>query len=198
MRAVLLLLPLLLLFFPVIFATEKGDCTRDGEVSSADALAALKMATDEFEQDLECADMNEDGRVTSYDASEILLLALVEEDSCGVLVERVRGILEGVSVEGFSGILAGSQRILVQVSNSKQCNFGIVVEGGRVSLVGEEEIENPTIVAGLSHETLDRLLQRGSLEELKKAVESGEIKVKARGVLSRLRVGIAKFALGLF
>ena len=49
----------------------RGDCNKDGGISSIDALMALQMSTGEIPADLNC-DINSDGKVTSYDAVQIL------------------------------------------------------------------------------------------------------------------------------
>jgi hypothetical protein len=49
----------------------KGDCNKDGVITSVDALMALQMSTGEQVADL-IADVNGDGKVTSFDASQIL------------------------------------------------------------------------------------------------------------------------------
>jgi hypothetical protein len=181
----------LLLLFPAVSAGE-GDCNGDGKLSSADALMALKMAVGEREPSRSC-DVDGDGRVTSSDAAEILLL-VVGRDECELLVERVRGVAEGAEVKGLASLLAGDQRIGVEAG---ECSFGVVVKSGRVEEVKQGGVENPTLTARTSYETLERLLDTGSAEELKNAVESGEVEVRARGALNRLKLGVAKLALNI-
>jgi hypothetical protein len=62
----------------VTINVQKGDCNKDGEVNSADALLAMKMAVGKKGEDLAACDVNGDGKVTSYDASEILKTAVGE------------------------------------------------------------------------------------------------------------------------
>ena len=177
------------LLFASVFAVE-GDCNGDGKLSSADALLALQMAVGEREQSRSC-DVDADSRVTSNDAAEILLLA-VGRDKCVLLVDWLRRDATGVEVEGFASLIAGDQRIAVDAG---ECSFGVVVKGGRVEEVMTGRLVNPSIEVTTSYETLERLLSTGSTEELKNAIDAGEVKVEARGTLNRLRLGVAKLAL---
>lgn len=62
----------------VTINVQKGDCNKDGELNSADALLAMNMAVGKKGEDLAACDVNGDGKVTSYDASEILKMAVGE------------------------------------------------------------------------------------------------------------------------
>ena len=183
------LLLLLLLLLPPAYAS-KGDCDADGKLSSADALLALKMAVGELATK-SCADVDADNRVTSNDAAEILLLAV--GGRCQTLVDRVKGAAEGAEVEGFAGSLLGDQRIAVEVG--EDCSFGIVVDGGKIVSITQGEVKNPTLTASTDYETLETLLASGSTEELKKALETGKIRLRTESILNRFRLGIAKLAM---
>lgn len=57
----------------------KGDCNNDGNITSVDALIALKMSLGKLKTNM-VADMDEDGRITSFDAFKILMLATGDKD----------------------------------------------------------------------------------------------------------------------
>jgi hypothetical protein len=83
----------------------QGDCNKDGILNSVDALIAVQMSTGEISPDL-VADMNGDGKVTSFDASQILKATgksrlttlqrnsrgLVEKPDIGTSAVRGRGV----------------------------------------------------------------------------------------------------------
>ena len=54
----------------------RGDSDGDGELTPVDALCALRMAVGDIPEDL-VMDVNEDGKVSSLDAREILKIAVM-------------------------------------------------------------------------------------------------------------------------
>lgn len=186
------------LLFLLLFISQatglEADCNGDGEVSSADALLALKMAVGTEAPRPNC-DVNADQRVTSFDAIEILT-RVVGEDPCAALVEKVRSSALGIDVSGFAAWLVGDQRVNVRV---KDCVVGVVVAGGRVKELEAGGLRDATIEAEVGKETLERLQKsENPIQEIKEALERGEIKVKAKGFINSLKLGLAKVALKFF
>ena len=77
--------------------TLKGDVNGDGEITSVDALMALKMSVGRLDVDLR-ADMDGDGSVTAKDALEIM--KVVNRNMIEEAVRSIRSGIGGISIGG--------------------------------------------------------------------------------------------------
>lgn len=179
---------LLTIFLIPTVAALKGDCNGDGEFTSADALIALKMSVGKLSPDA-IADMNNDGAVTSYDAYRILMLVTREEDELFWEISEVTRIYD-------VGRYLKDERMnwIIERKDGSTLVIGVVIEKGEIKDLVKGRVDNPSINAYAKEETVRRLLDSRSSEDLRNSLETGEIRLEGVGFFNQIRLSIMNLA----
>ncbi len=186
---------LLPLFFFLIFLTYassalEGDLNNDGNVTSVDALIALKMSVGKEKVSLS-ADMNGDGEVTSIDAYQILLLSLNREDDLFLQLNRIvrtYDIGEYLKDERMNWIITRD--------NGAKIKIGVIIKDGRLIKFQQGPIKNPSVNVYTSEKLVRHLLETQDINEFKKSLKNGDIKLEGVGFFNWVRISVMSFFAG--
>ncbi len=183
-----------LFLFAILFAASittaksiKGDCNNDGNITSVDALIALKMSVGKLKPDM-VADMNGDGRITSYDAFKILMLVTGDKD------ELFFELSEVVKNHDIGSILKDARmNWIITKNDGSKLIIGVVIENGELKRFMKGGIDNPTINAYTTEKVVRELLNSKDPKSLKKALNDGKIKLEGVGIVNQVKVAIVNF-----
>jgi hypothetical protein len=167
----------------------KGDVNGDGEITSVDALLALKMSVGKIQPNA-IADVNDDGRITSFDAFKILQMAVGIEKSS---MDEIAKILNS---KGFASFF-GNERMNWEVKrkDGSIVNYAVIIENGEITYLSEGKLDNPTLEGYVSEETIDKIRDSDDwLKAAKEALDNGEIRIEGVGLVNQLKVGILNLA----
>ncbi|WP_202319693.1 dockerin type I repeat-containing protein [Archaeoglobus neptunius] len=167
--------------------TMKGDCNNDGNITSVDALIALKMSVGKLKPDM-VADMNYDGRITAYDAFKILMLATGDKDE---LFFELGEIVNNYKV----GSILKDARMnwIITENDGSKLTIGVVIENGELRKFMKGGIENPTMNAYTTEKVVRQLLDSKDPKALKKAIDDGKIKLEGVGIVNHIKVTLISF-----
>ncbi len=188
-----LLIPLLisLLFSSIVSAqTIVGDLNDDSNITSVDALIALKMAVGKISENLE-ADMDGDGRVTSIDAYKILLLSLNKTDDLFLQLNRI------VKTYDIGKYLTDERmNWIITKENGAKITIGVVIENGKLVDFQQGAIKDPSVNVYASEKTVKHLLETQDVAEFKNSLKNGDIKLEGVGFFNWVRISVTSFFAG--
>lgn len=173
-----------------IVVAQTGDLNNDAQVTSVDALIALKMAVGKISEDPE-ADMDGDGKVTSIDAYKILLLSLNKTDDLFLQLNRV--------VRTFDiGRYLTDERMnwIITQDNGAKIKIGVVIEKGKIVEFQQGAIKDPSINVYASGKTVRHLLETQDVNEFKNSLKNGDIRLEGVGFFNWVRISITSFFAG--
>ena len=192
MKTRIIVIPLLLLLFfsNPIFAAMIGDINNDEQVTSVDALIALKMAVGKISENLE-ADMDGDGRVTSIDAYKILLLSLNKTDDLFLQLNRI------VKTYDIGKYLTDERmNWIITKENGAKITIGVVIENGKLVDFQQGTIKDPSVNVYASEKTVKHLLETQDVAEFKNSLKNGDIKLEGVGFFNWVRISVTSFFAG--
>ncbi len=167
--------------------TITGDINNDEEITSVDALIALKMAVGKIGED-PIADMDRDGRVTSLDAYKILLLSIGKEDDLFLQLSRV--------VKNYDvGKYLTDERMnwFITKDNGAVITIGVIIEKGKLVKFQQGPIKDPTINVYTTERIVRHLLETMNPEGFRQAIKNGDIKLEGVGFFNWIRISITGF-----
>ncbi len=168
-------------------AAVSGDCNHDGNVTSVDALIALKMSTGKLEFE-SVADVNGDGKVTAYDAFRILMMATGDEDE--LFFELVE-VVKSYDLSSFLKDVRMNWKI--EESDGGELTIGVVIENGKIVRFMKGGIEDPEMNAYTDEKTVRELLSSRDPKALKDALDSGRIRLEGVGTVNQIKVSLMNF-----
>ena len=184
------LIPVFFAFFiylSIVTASASPDVNGDGEITSVDALMALKMSVGRLDVDLR-ADMDGDGVVSAYDAYRILMLSTGEGDDLFFLLGEV--------VKSYDfGKYIKNERMnwIIEKNDGNRLVIGVVIENGKVTRFSKGGISNQNVNVYAGEDTVKYLLDSRNPEDLKNAIKSGEIKFQGVGLMNQIKYSIFPF-----
>ena len=181
---------LFLFFFSQLTFAMVGDLNSDEQVTSVDALIALKMAVGKIPVNL-TADMDNDGEVTSLDAYKILLRSLNKEDDLFLQLNRI--------VKTYDvGAYLTDERMdwVVTQENGAKITIGVVIEKGKLVEFQQGAIKDPSVNVYASEKTVKHLLETQDANEFKNAMKNGDIQLEGVGFINWIKFSVTGFFAG--
>ena len=108
---------------------------------------------------------------------------------------------ENFEAPGFFNALFGNEKINLHITlnNKDNLTIGIITKNGKVTLIQEGPIENPTLNAYTTEPVMDKFLYSDNpFIELKTALDNDQLTYKPATFTSKIKYGLVGFITGLF